>query len=143
MIRFAGSKSNLFLDRVGLRQGCPLLQILIITFIDRVTQHSLVAEGVRFGDFRILSLLFADDVVLLVPSSDDLWLELDRFTAEWEAAGMQIGTFKSEAMVLSQKRVHCPLRVREEVLLVLTEGTRLQIEVAELNFLHWEADLSF
>ncbi len=29
-------------------------------------------EGIRFGDHTILSLLFADDVVLLAPSDQDL-----------------------------------------------------------------------
>ena len=60
----------------------------------------------RFGDLRIGSLLFAHDVVLL----------LERFAAECEAAGMRISTSKSETMVLSWKRVECPLRVRNEIL---------------------------
>ncbi|KAI3376783.1 hypothetical protein L3Q82_000382 [Scortum barcoo] len=36
---------------------------------------------------------------------------LEQFAAECEAAGMRISTSKSEAMVLDQKRVVCPLRV--------------------------------
>ncbi|MDF4304923.1 reverse transcriptase domain-containing protein, partial [Vibrio parahaemolyticus] len=52
----------------------------------------------------------------LVPSSSDLQLSLRRFIAECEAAGMRISTSKSEAMVLSRKRVDCPLQVRGEVL---------------------------
>ncbi|KAI3373123.1 hypothetical protein L3Q82_006364 [Scortum barcoo] len=39
-----------------------------------------------------------------------------RFAAECEAAGMRISTSKSEAMVLDQKRVVCPLRVGGKVL---------------------------
>ncbi|KAI3352999.1 hypothetical protein L3Q82_019575 [Scortum barcoo] len=39
-----------------------------------------------------------------------------QFAAECEAAGMRISTSKSEAMVLDQKRVACPLRVGGEVL---------------------------
>ncbi|KAI3354050.1 hypothetical protein L3Q82_018608, partial [Scortum barcoo] len=68
-------------------------------------------EGVRFGNHRISSLLFADDVVLLASSSQDLQHVLERFAAECEAAGMRISTSKSEAMVLNRKRVACPLRV--------------------------------
>ncbi|KAI3360387.1 hypothetical protein L3Q82_002295 [Scortum barcoo] len=55
-------------------------------------------EGVRFGNHRISSLLFADDVVLLASSSQDLQHVLERFAAECEAAGMRISTSKSEAM---------------------------------------------
>ncbi|KAI3355172.1 hypothetical protein L3Q82_017871 [Scortum barcoo] len=66
-------------------------------------------EGVRFGNHRISSLLFADDVVLLASSSQDLQHVLERFAAECEVAGMRISTSKSEAMVLDRKRVACPM----------------------------------
>ncbi|KAI3376204.1 hypothetical protein L3Q82_016712 [Scortum barcoo] len=66
------------------------------------------AEGVRFGNHRISSLLFADDVVLLASSSQDLQHVLERFAAECEAAGMRISTSKSEAMVLDRKRGGVP-----------------------------------
>ncbi|KAI3360238.1 hypothetical protein L3Q82_014551, partial [Scortum barcoo] len=73
-------------------------------------------KGVWFGNHRISSLLFADDVVLLASSSQDLQHVLERFAAECEAAGMRISTSKSEAMVLDRKRVACPLQVGGEVL---------------------------
>ncbi|KAI3357210.1 hypothetical protein L3Q82_015673 [Scortum barcoo] len=57
-------------------------------------------EGVQFGNQRISSLLFADDVVLLASSNQDLQHVLERFAAECEVAGMGISTSKSEAMVL-------------------------------------------
>ena len=67
-------------------------------------------------DLRIGSLLFADDVVLLASSGRDLRPSLERFAAKCEAAGMRISTSKSETMVLSWKRVECPLRVGNEIL---------------------------
>ncbi|TWW78160.1 R2DM Retrovirus-related Pol polyprotein from type II retrotransposable element [Takifugu flavidus] len=60
LVRIAGSKSNLFPVRVVLRQGCPLSPILFIIFMDRISRCSHGVEGVRFGDHRIGSLLFAD-----------------------------------------------------------------------------------
>jgi len=69
-----------------------------------------------FGDLRIGSLLFADDVVLLASSGRDHQLSLERFAAECEAAGMRIGTSKSETIVLSRKKVECSLRVGNEML---------------------------
>ncbi|KAI3363530.1 hypothetical protein L3Q82_012136 [Scortum barcoo] len=59
---------------------------------------------------------FADDVVLMASSGQDLQHVLERFAAECEAAGMRISTSKSEAMVLDRKRVACPLQVGGEVL---------------------------
>ncbi|KAI3367022.1 hypothetical protein L3Q82_009655 [Scortum barcoo] len=116
LVRIAGSKSDLFPVHVGLRQGCPLSPVLFIIFMDRISRRSQGPEGVRFGNHRISSLLFADDVVLLASSSQDLQRVLERFAAECEAAGMRISTSKSEAMVLDRKRVACPLRVGGEVL---------------------------
>ncbi|KAI3367284.1 hypothetical protein L3Q82_008336 [Scortum barcoo] len=65
-------------------------------------------EGVRFGNHRISSLLFADDVVLLASSSQDLQHVLERFAAECEAAGMRISTSKSEAMVTRPEKGGVP-----------------------------------
>uniref|UniRef100_A0A673CDI6 Reverse transcriptase domain-containing protein n=1 Tax=Sphaeramia orbicularis TaxID=375764 RepID=A0A673CDI6_9TELE len=116
LVRIAGSKSDLFQVHVGLRQGCPLSPVLFIIFMDRISRRSQGPEGVRFGDHRISSLLFADDVVLLASSNLDLQRALGRFAAECEASGMRISTSKSEAMVLDRKKVVCPLRVGGESL---------------------------
>uniref|UniRef100_A0A669C209 Reverse transcriptase domain-containing protein n=1 Tax=Oreochromis niloticus TaxID=8128 RepID=A0A669C209_ORENI len=116
LVRIAGNKSDSFPVGDGLRQGCPLSPILFIIFMDRISRRSQVAEGFHFGGLRISSLLFADDVVLMASSGGGLQLALERFAAECEAAGMRISTSKSEAMVLSRKRVECPLRVGDEFL---------------------------
>uniref|UniRef100_A0A3Q3CXU9 Reverse transcriptase domain-containing protein n=1 Tax=Haplochromis burtoni TaxID=8153 RepID=A0A3Q3CXU9_HAPBU len=112
----AGNKLDSFLVGDGLRQGCPLSLILFIIFMDRISRRSQVAEGFHFGGLRISSLLFTDDVVLLASSGDGLQFALERFAAECEAVGMRITTSKSEATVLSRKKVECPLRVRDETL---------------------------
>ena len=101
LVHITDSKSDSFPVRVGLCQGCPLLSVLFIIFMGRISRCSQAAEGVGFGGPRILSLLFANDVVLLASSNSDLQLPLGRFAAECEAAGMRISTSKSEAMILS------------------------------------------
>ncbi|KAL0186471.1 hypothetical protein M9458_018141, partial [Cirrhinus mrigala] len=57
----------------------------------------------------ISSLLFADNVVLLASSNQDLQRALGRFAAQCEAAGMGISTS-------NRKRVACPLQVGGESL---------------------------
>ena len=69
--------------------------------MEKISRHSRVVEGVGFGDLQIPS----DDVVLLASWKSDLQLSLGRFAAQCDAAGMRVSTSKSEAMVLSQKRV--------------------------------------
>ncbi|KAK3510915.1 hypothetical protein QTP70_025543 [Hemibagrus guttatus] len=83
--------------------------------MDRISRCSQGLEGVRVGDDRISSLIFADDVVLLAPSSLDLQHALGCFAAECEVAGMRVSTSKSEAMVLDRKKVACTLQVGGEV----------------------------
>ncbi|KAK3572192.1 hypothetical protein QTP86_025596, partial [Hemibagrus guttatus] len=116
LVRIASCKSDLFPVHVGLRQGCPLSPVLFIVFMDRISRRSPGLEGVQFGDHRISSLIFADDVVLLASSGLDLQHALGRFAAECEAAGMRVSTSKSEAMVLDWKKVACTLQVGGEVL---------------------------
>ncbi|KAK3530227.1 hypothetical protein QTP86_020143, partial [Hemibagrus guttatus] len=116
LVRIASCKSDLFPVHVGLRQGCPLSPVLFIVFMDRISRRSQGLEGVRFGDHRISSLIFADDVVLLASSGLDLQHALGRFAAECEVAGMRVSTSKSEAMVLDRKKVACTLQVGGEVL---------------------------
>lgn len=66
------------------------------------------------GGVRISFLLFVDDVVLLASSGGGHQVTLERFTAEWEVAGIRISTSKSEAMVLSRKKAKCPVWVRDK-----------------------------
>jgi len=40
--------------------------------MDRISKRSLGEEGVWFGNLRVASLLFVDNVVLLASSSQDL-----------------------------------------------------------------------
>ncbi len=110
-----GTKSNMFSVGVGLLD-CPLSQILFVIFMDRISRPSRWEESVWFGDLRIASLLFADDVVLFASPDRDLQHTLGWFAAEWQAVGMRVSTYKSEAMVLCWKTVDCSLWVGSELL---------------------------
>ncbi|TWW71145.1 hypothetical protein D4764_17G0006280 [Takifugu flavidus] len=81
-----------------------------------ISRRSRGVEGVEFGGWKISSVLFEDDVVLLAPSNRDLQQMLERFVTECEAGGMRISTSRSESMVLARKKVECLLRVGEEFL---------------------------
>ncbi|KAK0132165.1 Retrovirus-related Pol polyprotein from type-1 retrotransposable element R2 [Merluccius polli] len=110
---------------VGLRQGCPLSPILFVIFMDKISRRSRGEENVRFGNLRIASLLFADDVILLASSDRDLQHALGRFAAECETVGMRVSTSRSEAMVICRKTVNCSLRV----------GSKLLPQVKEFKYL--------
>ncbi|KAI3376368.1 hypothetical protein L3Q82_016850 [Scortum barcoo] len=116
LVVFCGECSESMGSRGAFAKGCSVSVRPEQELGSHCRQRSQGPEGVRFGNHRISSLLFADDVVLLASSSQDLQHVLERFAAECEAAGMRISTSKSEAMVLDRKRVACPLRVGGEVL---------------------------
>ncbi|TWW71606.1 hypothetical protein D4764_16G0001030 [Takifugu flavidus] len=108
--------------------------------MDRISRCSHGVEGVRFGDLRIGSRLFADDVVLLASSARDLQRSLDRFAAACKAAGMKISTSKSEAMVLNWKKVECLLQVKEEILLQVEEFKYLGVLFTSEGRMEQEVD---
>ena len=84
--------------------------MLFLTLMNRILRRSREEEGVQFGNIRVASLLFADDVVLLASPSQDFQLTLERFMAKCEAAGMKVNSFDSEANVLNRKKVGCFVR---------------------------------
>jgi len=49
-----------------------LSPILLGIFVDRILRRSRGDDGIWFGDLRVASFLFADDVVLLASLSRDL-----------------------------------------------------------------------
>jgi len=110
-----------------------LVTILFVIFMDRISRCSRSEESVRFGDLRIASLLFADDVVLWATSDRDL-------AAECEAVGMRVSTSKSEAMVLCQKTVECSLLVGSELLLQVKEFKYLWVLFTSEGKMEWEMD---
>ena len=84
--------------------------------MDRISRHGRGEESVRFGDLRIASLLFADNVVLFATSDRDLQHALGGFAAKFEVVGMRVSTSKSEAMVLCWKTVECSLQGGSDLL---------------------------
>ena len=73
-------------------------------------------ESVRFKNLNIALLLDADDVVLLAYSTGDVQQALGWFTVKYEVVGMMVSTSMSEATVLCQKMVDCPLRLGGKLL---------------------------
>ncbi len=132
-VHILGTKSSTFSVGVGLRQGCPLSPILFVIFMDRISRRSRGEESVRFGDLRIASLLFADDVVLLASSHCDLQHALGWFAAECEVVGMKVSTSKSEAMVLCRKKLDCSLWVGSELLLQAEEFKYLGVLLTRIE----------
>lgn len=85
---------ELFLGGCWTHQGPLLSLILVVVFLDRIWRCSRGQQCFRIGSLSFRSLLFAEDVVLLV---SDLQHTLERFPTQCEAAGLNISTSKYKA----------------------------------------------
>ena len=62
----------------GVRQGCILSPILFALFMEELTERVKESGlGVDVGGFKLPILLYADDVVLLAESNEDMQRILD------------------------------------------------------------------
>ena len=95
-----------FRIELGVRQGDPLSSFLYIIFIDGLV--SVVKEsgiGVMIGDILVSILLFADDVMLLASSNEDMQKLLDLvyvYSRKWR---FLFNVTKSKALLFTNKRV--------------------------------------
>ena len=72
-VRVNGFDTSWFDVKCGLKQGCPLSPILFNLYInDLVTMLKGLDVGVNIGDEKVCILLYADDIVLIAESADDL-----------------------------------------------------------------------
>ena len=75
------SKSGLtyfFKYKRGVRQGCLLSPVLFSLFLNDLQGYLLEggANGITLWDIKIFSLLYADDLVLIAESEEDLKLQM-------------------------------------------------------------------
>jgi hypothetical protein len=105
-VRIDGSLGPEFESTVGVKQGDPLSPLLFGLFIDRFEQFMVDSVGdcgVRICD-RILQVLFyADDLVLLAESQEQLQQMMDTLGVFCDAFGLCVNVGKSEVVVFNRR----------------------------------------
>ena len=110
-VRVNGKQSKPFQVSVGLRQECVLSPLLFIVYMNWIEQCSQADECAAIGNYKISSLLFANDLVLLPSTESGLQRPLNSFANACNTAGMKISTAKTEVLHFSRNPDQCVLQV--------------------------------
>ncbi len=107
--RVHGQLSDGFQSMQGVKQGDPLSPLLFGLFIDGGEQHirsEVPGSGVRIGDMRhgklCPMLFYADDIVLLATSAEQLKLQLQALEEFCGVHGMQVNVQKTKVLVTGE-----------------------------------------
>ena len=108
-VRVNGKQSKPFHVGVGLLQGCVLLPLLFIIYINWIDKCSKAGELATIGNCKINRLLFAYDLVLLSSTESGLQRALNSCADAHDTAGMKISTAKTDALHISRNPDQCVL----------------------------------
>jgi hypothetical protein len=101
-VRIAGTVSEWFRIRKGVRQGCVLSPCLFNILAEMAMRKAL--EGyhgcILIGGRRISNLRYADDIVLLATSVEELQELVDRLVTAGKEYNLEINTSKTKVMAV-------------------------------------------
>jgi len=103
-VRVNDVESEWFETKVGVKQGDTLSPLLFNIFINGIVEKvKSRGGGARVGDQKISILLFADDMVLLAESEEelkDLMAAVEEYCKEWH---LEVNVDKTKVMVTSKE----------------------------------------
>ena len=112
-VRVNGKRGHAFTSDVGVKQGDPLSPLLFGLFIDRCAEFiDTRCLGVQVGGQRVKVMLYADDLVIVAESKDDLQSALHALGDFCEATSMKVNVDKSEVVVFNRRFWTCGQQVR-------------------------------
>ena len=96
-VRINGMSTDFFDVKCGLKQGCLLSPLLFNLYIDDLIRDmNLLNIGIKIDDEKICILLYADDVILIADTEEDLQTLL-KCLHDWsERNGLKINKDKSK-----------------------------------------------
>lgn len=105
-VRIAGVVSDWFRIRKGVRQGCIISPYLFNIVSETVMRKALenFHGGITVGGRKISNLRYADDIVLLASSVDELQDLVNRITEAGQEYNLLINSSKTKIMALNGER---------------------------------------
>ena len=104
-LRTARGMSEFIRSTIGVKQGCPLSPTLFGIYIDELEaflhEHIQDIDGCLLHQVLISILLFADDVVLLSSSPEDLQRKLDALSPFCDLWKFTVNLSKTKVMIFN------------------------------------------
>ena len=95
-VRINGKLTEWFDVNCGLKQGCSLSSILFNLYInDLIVKINSLDIGIDIGGEKVGILAYADDVVLLAESENDLQILMDELNIWCEHNKLEVNVSKS------------------------------------------------
>ena len=111
---------KLFSYTRGLRQGCLLSPILFAMFLNDLNEFILeMASGVRIWDEQICAMLYADDLILVAESENDLRIQMNQLGIYSNLVRMEVSQKKTKVVVFSKTRKGTPKTIKGGTLVKL------------------------
>ena len=115
-VRVLGGKSDWFKVEQGVRQGCVMSPWLFNLYMDHILREAKerFSGGVKLEERNVQFLLFADDLMLVAETEEDVERNLqilDDVMAQWQ---MKINWGKTKAMVVKRGGGSCNVTVKGE-----------------------------
>jgi exonuclease III len=89
--------TEFFDTRVGLRQGCSLSPLMFALFVNDLPEA--LGGGCNLGGIKVNVLLYADDIVILSPSSVDLQIMIRNLEKYCDLWNLKVNLNKSKIVV--------------------------------------------
>lgn len=136
IVKVAGIKTRCFRVKKGVRQGCILSPCLFNILAEAVMRKVLdgYKKGFRLGGYLINNLRYADDIVLIATTPEDLQELVSRLVKEAADSNMLLNASKTKVMTTNGEKI--TIAANGQVLEQVTSFKYLGADITE------EADCS-
>ena len=139
-VRIDGKVSEWFNVKIGVRQGCKLSPLLFIIYMNDIIKNCHFEGGLNFANNKIMSLAYADDLVLLAESEVELQANINKFNNVCIDFGMKISVGKTKVMKISKKEGKINCKIGEDVIEQVSSFSYLGCIISEDGKLDKEFD---
>lgn len=141
-VRINNLHTDWFDVKCGLRQGCILSPVLFNLYVNDIAQYlKALGKGVKCDDDNVCILMYADDIVLLAETEQDLQILLNALYGWCSSNGMIVNGNKSKIVHFrnpSVRKTDFTFRCGNDVLETVDKYTYLGLLLSE----HLDFDLT-